>query len=93
MGRKNQKNIGPEKTPTLDLHGRTRDEVWDEMDRFIHSHSQKGTKRLRIMTGKGAGIVKDEAQRYLKQAGYPFQIEKLPNGKANEGVLLVFVND
>lgn len=80
------------KDPSIDLHGYQKDEVYDALDRFLLKVSDQGAKRARIVTGKGKGIVLKEAQKYLKQAGYPFQFEKMANGKSNEGVLVVFVD-
>ena len=79
------------KYPTLDLHGRTVDEVFDEVDRFIHGHNERGTPRVRIMPGKGTGKVKATLLDYLKKGNYPWQYEKLDNGSLNEGSLIIFL--
>ncbi|MDZ4677475.1 MAG: Smr/MutS family protein [Oligoflexia bacterium] len=76
----------------LDLHGFKTDEVFDAVDNFIMSVNQNNLKRARIMTGKGTGVVKKVVIDYLKQAKYPWQYEKLSNGKNNEGVLVVFLD-
>ncbi len=80
----------PKTWPTLDLHGATREEVYDLLDQFIMKHQNEA--RVRVMPGKGKGIVKDEVIRYLKQARYPWEFEKLANGTRNEGALVVFVD-
>lgn len=77
--------------PTLDLHGLKRDEVWDKIDRFLLNQAENGAPRVRIMTGKGQGIVREETEKYLRQAKYHFSVEKLDNGKPNEGVLVVYM--
>ena len=74
---------------TLDLHGYKKDEVFDAVDAFIMKHQNKA--RIKIMTGKGAGIVQKEVIKYLKQAHYSYEYEKLPNGKPNQGVLVIHV--
>lgn len=79
-----------DKLPTLDLHGFKKDEVFDAVDKFIMKHHSK--PRVRIMPGKGAGIVRDELLRYLKQGGYPWSYEPLPNGAKNTGSVLVFLD-
>ena len=85
--------VGKQKNaPTLDLHGYKQDEVADAVDGFIMSACRKGAKTVRIMPGKGKGIVKKEVMQYLKRAGYPWRYEKTPNGKNNEGVLVVFMD-
>lgn len=48
----------PERLPTLDLHGRKTDEVYDAMEAFMNKEVAKGTSRVRIMPGKGEGKVK-----------------------------------
>ncbi|HEY8272070.1 MAG TPA: Smr/MutS family protein [Pseudobdellovibrionaceae bacterium] len=75
----------------LDLHGFKSDEVEDAVDKFLVKVSNSSLKRARIMTGKGTGIVKNLTIRYLKQAGYNWVYEKLPNGKNNEGCLVIFL--
>lgn len=76
---------------TLDLHGKTTDEVFDLVDCFIMQGVTAGLERVRIASGKGKGLVQAELKRYLKQAGYPWQYEKGPTGKPNDGVLVVFL--
>ena len=75
----------------LDLHGFKTDEVEDAIDRFLMKVSGSNLKKARIMTGKGSGVVKAIAMKYLKLAGYHFAYEKLPNGKNNEGCLVIFL--
>lgn len=76
---------------SIDLHGYKADEVFDALDTFLQKASQSGQNRVKIITGKGKGIVQKETEKYLKMAGYPFQKEKMDNGKINDGVLIVFV--
>ena len=75
----------------LDLHGFKSDEVEDAIDRFLDKVSSSSLKRARIMTGKGSGVVKSIAIKYLKLAGYQWAYEKLSNGKNNEGCLVIFL--
>ncbi|MCB0419861.1 MAG: Smr/MutS family protein [Bdellovibrionales bacterium] len=85
MAKKQNKNI-----KTLDLHGYAADDVVDAIDRFIMKVQSES--QVRIMTGKGKGVVKKLTMNYLKQAKYPWKYEVMDNGKANEGVLVVFIN-
>lgn len=75
--------------PTLDLHGMNSSDAYDAIEEFIYKHSQKGTAKVKIMPGKGTGTIKSEVVKYLKQAGYAWHYETLPNGKQNTGVLIV----
>ena len=78
------------KLPTLDLHGKTVDEVFDLVDRFITKNQSK--PRICIIPGKGTGAVKKELLRYLKLGDYPWDHETLANGQKNMGSLIVFLN-
>ncbi len=78
--------------PTLDLHGRTTDEIYDAMEAFLNKEVAKSTSQVRVMPGKGGGKVKAVVQDYLKRAGYPWQYEKTAAGTTNEGVLVVFLD-
>jgi DNA mismatch repair protein MutS2 len=73
----------------LDLHGCRAEEVVDRVDNFIMRATEANLPRVRIMTGKGKGIVQKEVIQYLKLGRYPHSFEKLSNGKPNEGVLIV----
>lgn len=75
----------------LDLHGFKSDEVEDAVDKFLMRVNDLGLTRARIMTGKGTGTVQKIVTHYLKLGGYHWAYEKLPNGKNNEGVLVVFL--
>ncbi len=80
----------PAKLPTLDLHGFKTDAVADAVDKFLTRNSSKA--RVRIMTGKGTGAVLKTVTDYLKLGGFPFEFERLDNGKRNEGVLVVILD-
>lgn len=75
----------------LDLHGFRGEDVEVAIDRFFVQLSGSRLKRARIMTGKGTGKVKAIAIRYIQLAGYHWAYEKLPNGKDNEGCLVLFL--
>ncbi len=77
------------KVPTLDLHGFKKDEVFDTVDKFVMKH--QNAPKIRIMPGKGAGIVRDELVRYLKLGGYPWSYEITESGVKNEGALVVYL--
>ena len=75
------------KMPTLDLHGRTGDEVFGLLDQFITKH--KRCKELRVIVGRGRGIVKQRAVEYLKGAHYPWRHERAHSGVENPGALIL----
>ncbi len=78
-----------DRAPTLDLHGFKTDEVWDALEAFLLRH--QNATQVRIMPGKGTGKVKEKVADYLKRANYHWSIEKLPSGKPNEGVMIVYM--
>lgn len=77
--------------PTLDLHGRQVDEVFDALESFLARENERQTPKVRVMPGKGSGKVKAQVIDYLKKANYPWHLERLPNGQNNEGVLIVIL--
>ena len=55
----------PEAMPSLDLHALTVVEALPRVDEFLHSSFQAGCFRVRIVHGKGTGVLKIEVARYL----------------------------
>ena len=75
----------------LDLHGARAEEIPDKVDRFITDAQKGGLRRVRIMTGKGKGIVQKEVIAYLKLGKYPWNFETTAKRERNEGVLVVSI--
>ena len=72
--------------PTLDLHGLTEDEVFDRVDKFIYKHSQSDASRVRIIHGKGKGIVKKKLTEYLRLGNYSYKSDD-----GNDGAMIIFI--
>ena len=53
----------------LDLHRLTVDEALTQLDQFLNTAFQAGLYRVRIVHGKGTGILRQEVRRYL--SGHP----------------------
>ncbi len=49
----------------LDLHRLTVDEALPKLDEFLHAAYQAGLYRVRVVHGKGTGILRREVGRYL----------------------------
>ena len=49
----------------IDLHGMTVDEALPRLDEFIHAAYRAGYYQVRIVHGKGSGILRREVGRYL----------------------------
>ncbi len=76
-----------DKIPTLDLHGYKKDDVFDAVDRFIMKN--QNSSKLKIMPGKGEGIVRNEVIHYLKLGGYHWSFEIDAGGNKNIGSMIV----
>ena len=62
MGSKAARQIKTE----LDLRGMTADEAIMEVDRFIDSCVMSGLETVRIIHGKGTGVLRSAVQKHLK---------------------------
>ncbi len=52
----------------LDLHARTVDEAIPLVEEFLHDAYARGWQMVRIIHGKGTGILKMEVDRYLSHS-------------------------
>ena len=74
------------KIPTLDLHGRTKEEVFPLLDHFIMKNQE--VEEVLLIVGKGRGIVRQKAIEWLKGAKYPYRYERI-RGVENTGALII----
>ena len=79
------------KIPTLDLHGRKMDEVFDLLDRFLRTEEDRGTACVRILHGIGTGKVKDKALEYCRIAQHQPKPDKDESGRQNPGAFLLYL--
>ncbi len=49
----------------IDLHRLTVDEAIPKLDDFLHAAFQAGLYQVRVIHGKGSGILRQEVGRYL----------------------------
>lgn len=84
---KKNKKSSASNIPSMDLHGAKEADVYDRLEKFVSQQANKGTPIIHIITGKGTGKVKAEAQRYLSDAGYSWR-----HDGNNTGVLVVAMN-
>ncbi len=54
-------------SPSIDLHGLSSDEALHALDQFIHHEIMQGTDAVRIVHGRGDGILRRAVQAWLKQ--------------------------
>ncbi len=76
---------------TLDLHGMTEEEAMNALDRFLTASQNSNLPKVKIISGKGTGKLQTLLKKILKNGGFPFHPEKLPNGKTNEGAFVVYL--
>lgn len=81
----------PASIPTLDLHGRKVDEVFDLMDVFLRREEEKGTACVRILHGIGTGKVREKAMEYCRIARHSPKPDKDEAGRQNPGAFLLFL--
>jgi dsDNA-specific endonuclease/ATPase MutS2 len=81
--------MAEKKLPTLDLHAFRTEDVFDAVEKFLTKHAR--ATQVRIMPGKGTGKVKAQVIEYLRLANYSWSFERLANGQANEGVMIVYM--
>lgn len=85
MARKKKSRV-----PILDLHGCTKDQVFIKIEDFLRKH--RHLPKIKIMTGKGSGVIQQTTKKYMELGSYPWEYVQLPNGNKNTGVLLIFLN-
>lgn len=67
----------------LDLHRLTVDEAITQLDQFLNTAFQAGLYRVRIVHGKGTGILRQEVRRYL--SGHPLVKSYCPADRYHGG--------
>lgn len=50
---------------TLDLHGKDKIDAIHEVDAFLDAAFMRGTKTVRIVHGKGSGVLRETIRRHL----------------------------
>lgn len=79
------------KIPTLDLHGKRVDDVFDLLDRFLRKEESAGTSFVRVIHGIGTGKVKEKTYDYCKQTGHVPKPDKDESGRVNPGSFLLYL--
>ena len=72
--------------PEIDFHGRTSDEVLTLLDAFLAENKDKDL--VRVIIGKGRGIIGKTVKEYLDLGHYPWSYERV-GGTENKGALIV----
>lgn len=68
----------------LDLHGRTRDEAFDELSQFVVAAQTRGVRVALIITGR-SGILREEVPRWLMVTALRPRILGIAEAKPRDG--------
>ena len=69
MPSRRRKAVDRFKVTEIDLHGLTVDEALPRVDDFIQSAYKSGHYQVRVVHGKGSGVLRQEVARFL--SGHP----------------------
>ncbi|MBN2087934.1 Smr/MutS family protein [Candidatus Peregrinibacteria bacterium] len=74
----------------IDLHQKTSAEAISEIGSFIHSANKQNLLTVRIITGKGTGILLNETEKYLSSLKRDGQILRFQKEKTG-GSFIVYI--
>ncbi len=74
----------------LDLHGLTCAEAEPQIYQFLRTAEDRWLPKVRIITGKGTGVLREHTQKVLRQMQYTWQIAQYNEG--GEGALVVYLH-
>lgn len=57
-----------ENIPTLDVHGCDLQSAWHETSLFLHTHAFAGVRAVKLIHGRGAGILRDGLREHMRMA-------------------------
>lgn len=84
----------------LDLHGLTRDEALENLDRFVKGAYNRGQKGVLVITGKGNNspgepVLKVAVASWLRESGKGMVAEfvQAPNDMGGSGAFVVFLKE
>ncbi len=87
MGKEKGNKFAPKIDAVIDLHGLYESEAIEEITNFLQEAEQNNAQRVRIITGKGSGVLQTAVRNWLSQEGYAFETAKITEG--GSGALIV----
>ncbi len=73
-------------SPEVDLRGMTGDEAVVELDRFLDQAAMGKLQEVRIIHGKGTGVVRQRVREHLKRSPYVKSFRPGRFGEGEDGV-------
>ena len=84
----------------LDLHGLTKDEALENLERFVKGAYNRGQKGVLVITGKGNNsqgepVLKTAVARWLREKGKDMVAEfvQAPNDMGGSGAIVIFLKE
>jgi len=74
--------------PSIDLHGYSEANALITLELFLHHEYARRTPRVRVIHGKGNGILRDAVRRELTRSQLVRTVDVGPHFQGNEGVTL-----
>lgn len=75
----------------IDVRGQRAEEAITEVDRFLDSALMLGQQRLRILHGKGNGILREVIRNYIKQYDFVKSFENEHVERGGDGITVVYL--
>jgi DNA mismatch repair protein MutS2 len=74
--------------PSIDLHGYSEANALITLELFLHHEYARGTPRVRVIHGKGNGVLRDAVRRELTRSQLVRTVDVGPHFQGDEGVTL-----
>lgn len=87
MRKEKVNKFAPQIDAEIDLHGFFEREAIEAVDDFLMNSERKNFSRIRIITGKGKGVLQSGVRTWLLANQYIFETAKITEGGA--GALIV----
>jgi DNA-nicking Smr family endonuclease len=93
-----RRRILRQKTPdaALDIHGLTRDEAWETLERFFNESKSQGLEKLLIIHGKGnhstgEAVLKKSVREFIERCPFAGESGQGKAASGGEGATWVFL--
>jgi DNA-nicking Smr family endonuclease len=89
MRKEKVNKFAPQIDAEIDLHGFFEREAIEAIETFLLTAEQKNMKRVRIVTGKGTGVLQKAVRMWLREQNYIFETAKITEGGSGALVVLL----